>query len=82
MDIVEFNYLGETERILTTWAKGVSLAERTHPDGKRKVLLFQLDSFYVEMDFDPTENMVEEIRSFYDMEYLNPYTDSIDISGF
>jgi hypothetical protein len=51
------------------------------PDGDFIILLFQIDSFYVEVYVDREEEEIGYIRAFSSTEFLAPYLKRIDISG-
>lgn len=43
------------------------------------ILLFQLESFYVEVYYERKTQKVELIKSFDDMDQLDPYLRKIDV---
>lgn len=50
-------------------------------EGEHKVLLYQLDNFYVEVFYHPRQNLITDYRGFDDMEQLDPYLESMSIAG-
>ena len=63
---------------MATW-EGVFLADRE--DGAFTILLYQIDSFYVEVFYDKEKNELKRFRSFLTLRLLDPYLDQIDIKG-
>ncbi len=60
-------------------ARGSFLAERT--DGPFRIMLYQLESFYVEVHFFNLYSKVAFFSAFDTVENLEPYLQSIDVSG-
>lgn len=48
--------------------------------GPIKVLLYELNGFYVEMYYHCDKAEVEQVRSFYSTDLLEPYLAAIDLS--
>jgi hypothetical protein len=44
------------------------------------VLLYQLDSFYVEVFYNKTHNYISKLNGFDDTDLLEPYLKKIEIS--
>ncbi|HEU0111436.1 MAG TPA: hypothetical protein VFQ73_11190 [Flavisolibacter sp.] len=57
--------------------QAVFLSERRSMDWN--ILLFQLESFYVEVYYERKTQKVELIKSFDDMDQLDPYLRKIDV---
>lgn len=49
-------------------------------DGVHKVLLYQIDKFYVEVYYHKETNVIKRYRSFESTNQLAPYLSKIDIS--
>lgn len=60
-------------------AQGTFLAERT--EGPFRIMLYQLEKFYVEVHFFNLYNKVAFFSAFEAVEALEPYLETIDISG-
>jgi len=45
------------------------------------ILLYQVQSFYVEVFYSGKENKISRLRSFSSINQLEPYLNNIDISG-
>ena len=80
MGLYEFLTLNKDERASMVWEEGVFLLSRSHANGK--VNLYGIDSFYVEVYYNPELNCVEDIRSFQTVQCLEPYLDLMDIGYF
>ncbi|MCW3074628.1 MAG: hypothetical protein JWP69_1697 [Flaviaesturariibacter sp.] len=78
MTLYQFNLLDEMEQQEAIW-EGTLIANRI--EGEYKLLLYQIDSFYVEVWYHVEHNVVKRYRSFSSMEKLQPYTMQIDIKG-
>jgi len=57
--------------------QGAFLFERRSLDWN--ILLFQLESFYVEVYYERKSQQVELLKSFDDMDELDPYLRKIDV---
>lgn len=60
-------------------AQGIFLTERT--DGPFRIMLYQLESFYVEVHFFNLYNKVAFFSAFDNVETLEPYLETIDVTG-
>ena len=60
--------------------QSVFLLERRSLDWN--ILLFQLDGFYVEVYYERKTQKVEKLKSFDDIEQLEPYLCKIDVPAF
>lgn len=75
----EFKLLDETLQEIIIAECGVLLATR---DGLfHFILLYQVESFYVEVYYEQMEKKVVNIISFSSTELLDPYLGQIDIIG-
>jgi hypothetical protein len=80
MTLYQFNRLGELEQLEAVWEHGVFVAERE--DEVRRYKVFQIDSFYVEVERHKEYNVRRGFYSFTstNAEKMKPYLDKIDIS--
>jgi len=70
MTLYEFNALDEMEQQEAIW-EGVHIADRE--DEEHKILLYQIDAFYVEVYYHKEYNVIRRYRSFASVEQLEPY---------
>ena len=75
----EFKYQDKQKKKQLLFNHGVYLTQR--PQAEFTILLFQIDSFYVEVYFDTEEYQIGYIRTFTSVDELAPYLHQIDISG-
>jgi hypothetical protein len=68
--------LDETEQAEMVWASS-NIGQRL--DDEHTILLYQVDSFYVEVYYHREKNMVSKMRSFSNPDQLEPYTMHINI---
>ncbi len=68
------NEVGQADVLLD---QGVMVAERIYKDFK--IILYQVQHFYVEVYFNKTYEMIQGFRAFESMQHLDPYLESIDI---
>lgn len=78
MTLYQFNQLDEAEQLEAIWG-GSLLDERA--DEQHKILLYQIDCFYVEAYYRKDHGELVRFRSFSSTDQLEPYTGKIDISG-
>jgi hypothetical protein len=76
MTIFQFDELSEADQAAILWSQGQLVANREVSGDK--VLLYQVDSFYVEVH--KVSNEIERIFSFCNTDLLLPYLEKIDIS--
>ena len=74
-----FNTLPKKAQQEVLLAHGTFLAERA--DGPFRIMLYQLESFYVEVHFFNLYNKVAFFAAFDTVEALEPYLEAIDVSG-
>lgn len=74
-----FNVLDENEKANTIWKKGVLLGERK--DAFHKIMLYQVDAFYVEVYHHTHFNVITKIQSFSSTNKLQPYLSEMDLNG-
>ena len=77
MTMYDFQLLPEQLQIETLYRNGVYIGKQ-----KRKlsiILLYQLESFYVEVFYHPVDNEIKRLRSFKSVDQLQPYLDKIAV---
>ena len=67
MTLYEFNLLDEMELKEAIW-EGTLIADRE--DAEHKILLYQIDAFYVEVFYHKGYNVIRRYRSFSSTEQL------------
>lgn len=78
MKILEFNKMDAINKFDTLCRCGELLGERICQGAK--VLLYQIDAFYVEVYYATSLNKILKMRSFSSTNLLKPYLRDIDIS--
>ena len=78
MNLLEFNKLDAINKFDTLCRCGELLGERLSQGAK--VLLYQIDAFYVEVYYVTSLNKIDKMRSFSSTNLLKPYLEEIDIS--
>jgi hypothetical protein len=76
--LYEFNSLNEFEKGEALWEYGVHVAERI--ENEIGYSLYQLNGFYVEVQYNGGINAITKFTSFSTNTKLEPYLDKIDIS--
>jgi len=76
MTLYQFKMLNETEQAEVVWAS-TNIGQR--PDHEHTILLYQVDSFYVEVYYHRENNAISRMRSFSNPDQLDPYTMHINI---
>ena len=79
MTLYDFYTLSAEEQKDRVLTDGVHLISRKAGDSR--IMLYQLDGFYVEAYFDDIEEEVIPLRSFRTTDLLTPYLKEIDISS-
>lgn len=79
MTLYQFNMLDEMEQAEAVW-DGQFVADRE--DEEHKILLYQIDAFYVEVYYHKDYNVIRRFRSFSSTDQLWPYLEKIDITAF
>jgi hypothetical protein len=77
MTLYQFLALDEMEQAEAVW-EGIMIADRI--EGEYRLILFQLDSFYLEVWYHMEYNVIRKFRPFVSTEQLQPYLNQIDIS--
>ena len=78
MTLYEFNALDEMEQAEAVW-DGVFLGDRK--DAEHRILLYQIDGFYVEAYYHMEYNVLSRFRSVSSTDQLDPYLNEIDLTG-
>ena len=78
MHFFEFLQLEEMEQLETLWYNGEQIGKRKETN--YLILLYQVEGFYVEVFYHTREKTIKKYLSFEDLEKLDPYLDSIDLS--
>jgi len=76
MTLYEYNALNEDEKARATW-DSVLVSDREDVD--HRILLYQVDAFYVEVYYNKKLNAITKFRSFSSTELLVPYLDKINL---
>jgi hypothetical protein len=76
--ILNLGNLQEKEQAEVLWEMGVHLGERF--DGEHKILLYQIEGFYVEVFYHQEQNKLVRLRSFRSVDQLRSYLERIHVS--
>lgn len=74
----EFNSLTKNEKVEALCECAVFLCER--PDAVFRIVLYQINNFYVEAKYDTVNNGIIEFQVSINTKLLEPYLKQIDIS--
>lgn len=77
MTLEQFNSADNKDRALTL-GNGVCVAGRD--EGEYKVLLYQLQQFYVEIFYHPRKKIIARYRGFEETDLLDKYLDKINLA--
>lgn len=77
MTLSEFEQMDEAAQMEAVWG-GAFVAIRT--DSENEILLYQVDSFYVEVYYNGEYNRIKKFRSFSSTDELIPYLEQIDLN--
>ena len=77
MTLQQFANFNSLQQMNTLYNKGVYLGKRRY--NNRVIFLYQIDSFYIEVFFNPERNKVVKLRSFSSTNLLSPYLDQMSI---
>ena len=77
MTLNHFHKLDEMEQVEVLWEFGVQIADRD--EGEHKLILYQIDAFYVEVWYHKEYDVVRKYRAFSSMDILEPYLDKLNI---
>ena len=78
ISLYEFNSLDEHEKGAALWELGVFLMQRF--EGEIGYSLYQLNNFYVEVEYNGDQNKISKFISFCTNTKLEPYLGKIDLS--
>lgn len=73
----QYRNLSEQDQEFVLWAKGVVLGQRV--DGIFMYVLFQVEGFYIEVQFHKPTAAVSGLYTFEDTGELSPYLEQVDI---
>ena len=76
MTLYEFSKLAADEKAEVVW-DGALVGDRT--DDVYNILLYQVNSFYVEVYYQKKRNVIKRIRSFSSTDQLQPYLEKMDV---
>ena len=77
LNMYQFNCLDEVRQIELLWSAGVLIGARQ--EGYYKILLYQINSFYVEVYYQYFQGKMVKLKSFSDTDELQPYLEAINI---
>lgn len=78
MTLFDFQLLEDSEKIDVLYEEGVYIGKRK--DGNRTVLLYQLESFYVEVFYRKHRRYVTRVHCFSSTALLDPYLEQIPVT--
>jgi hypothetical protein len=78
MALYQLITLDEMEQAEAVW-EGVHIAGREDED--QRILLYQIDSFYVEVFYHKGYNVIRKFRPFAPVNQLEPYLSRINLKG-
>lgn len=78
MTIYNFNRMDAVNKVDTLIHHSELIDRRS--DAQYRILLYQIDGFYVEVYYDIAYNKIRKIKSFTSTGLLKPYLQKIDIS--
>ena len=71
MSFYEFSLLDKDDQAKRVWKSGKHIS--TKYSSIYAILLWQIETFYVEIYYDRIDKKIENIRSFLSLEPLTPY---------
>jgi hypothetical protein len=77
MKMSEFQQLQDREQVAFLYDKGVYLGKRR--EERQIILLFQLESFYVELYYQVYRTFISKISISLNTTILEPYLEQIDV---
>lgn len=77
MTLFDFKLLTQQEQIEEVYRHGVYIGKRK--ELARTVLLYQVESFYVELFYTKYRHIVSNIRSSLSTSVLDPYLEQIEV---
>ena len=76
----EFKYQEKKKKSKLLIENGIYLASRYIPG--YQLLLFAVDSFYVEVHYDTEHELLSYFKAFSGVDELEPYLEAIDLSSY
>lgn len=80
MTYKQFTGLDEINQELILWSKGVHIADRSN--NECRYLLYQVDGFYVEVEYNIIFDIINQFKSFETTDLLDPYLKQIRVSFY
>ena len=77
MTLIEFRLLSESDQQEAIYKHGTYIGKRKH--GRFPVLLYQLDSFYIEIYYICYRKTIDHMYSFSSTALIDPYLPQINI---
>ncbi len=77
MTIKDFSTLCREEQIEHLYEHGVYIGK--HLNGRQPIILYQLDSFYVEIFYTKYRQVIDRLNCFTSVEKLDPYLVEMDM---
>lgn len=77
MMMFDFQLLPDTEKIERLYEEGVYIGKRK--EGGQSLLLYQLESFYVEVFYKKHRRFVTRVHCFSSTALLDPYLEQIHV---
>lgn len=77
MNQFDFSLLEENEQLDILYHEGVYIGKRK--EGLRNILLYQLESFYVEVYYLKHRSHPDKIRCFRSTVFLDPYLENFPV---
>ena len=77
MTLYEYHQYSIDEQIDLLYREGIYLGKRRK--SSLSVVLYQLDSFYIEIYYNKYRRLVKQLRCFHSVDFLAPYLEQIDV---
>ena len=78
MTLSEFEHMDERDK-MEAILRGVFVTNRA--DNENEILLYQVDSLYVEVYYSKEYNHIRRFRPISSTDELDPYLEQIDLNG-
>lgn len=79
MTMYDFQLLPEQQQIKELYEHGVFIGKRK--EGYSIILLYQLESFYIEVFYRKYRSHIKRLHCFESTELLDPYLEQIDVEN-
>jgi hypothetical protein len=79
MTMLEFKLLTQNEQIDLLYAEGIYIGKRKKND--QDLVLYQLESFYVEIIYHEYRKLINKIRCFNSTSLIEPYLEQIFVEN-